>query len=125
MIPIEQDRRGESSTPAVSCIHGVMHAVSTEKMPICGFSRGTHGRFSTARSAEALKTEIGAAGIASQDIVKALNDTGTALQDRRSEVPSLDSEDALGAVSQFTEKDRFIRNATEPGPAPFTRSIHK
>lgn len=47
-------------------------------------------------SPEALKTKIDAAGIEDQDIVKALNDTVTALQDRKSKVPSLDSEDALG-----------------------------
>lgn len=54
-------------------------------------------------SPEALKTKIDAAGIEDQDIVKALNDTVTALQDRKSKVPSLDSEDALGAASQSSE----------------------
>ena len=54
-------------------------------------------------SPEALKTKIDAAGIEDQDIVKALNDTVTALQDRESKVPSLDSEDALGVASQSSE----------------------
>jgi len=54
-------------------------------------------------SAEGLKTKIDAAGIENQDIIKALNDTVTSLQDRKTTVPSLDSEDALGAASQSPE----------------------
>nr|WP_319396588.1 AAA family ATPase [uncultured Desulfobacter sp.] len=54
-------------------------------------------------SAEALKTKIDAAGIEDQDIVKALNDTVTTLQDRKSKVPSLDSDNALDTVSQSPE----------------------
>ncbi len=54
-------------------------------------------------NAEALKTKIDAAGIESQDIVKALNDSLTTLQDRKEKVLSLDSEDGLGSVSQSPE----------------------
>jgi energy-coupling factor transporter ATP-binding protein EcfA2 len=54
-------------------------------------------------SAEALKTKIDAAGIESQDIIKALNDSVTTLQDRKSKVPLLDSEDALVSISQSPE----------------------
>lgn len=54
-------------------------------------------------SAEALKTKIDAAGIESQDIIKALNDTLTTLQNRKSKVSSLDSEEALGSTSQSPE----------------------
>jgi energy-coupling factor transporter ATP-binding protein EcfA2 len=54
-------------------------------------------------SAEALKIKIDAAGIENQDIIKALNDTVTSLQDRKTKVPSLDSEDALGTTSQSPE----------------------
>ena len=54
-------------------------------------------------SGEALKTKIDAAGIENQDIIKALNDTVTSLQDRKAKVPSLDSEDALGTASQSPE----------------------
>ena len=54
-------------------------------------------------SAEALKTKIDAAGIENQDIIKALNDTLTTLQGRKSKVPSLDSEDSLGSTNQSPE----------------------
>ena len=54
-------------------------------------------------SGEVLKTKIDAAGIENQDIIKALNDTVTSLQDRKAKVPSLDSEDALGTASQSPE----------------------
>ncbi|PKK88398.1 MAG: hypothetical protein CVV64_18950 [Candidatus Wallbacteria bacterium HGW-Wallbacteria-1] len=54
-------------------------------------------------SAEAFKTKIDAAGIESQDIIKALNDTLTTLQDRKSKVPSFESEDALGSTSKSLE----------------------
>jgi len=54
-------------------------------------------------SAEVLKTKIDAAGIENQEIIKALNDTLTTLQDRKEKVPSLDSEDALGYANQSPE----------------------
>ena len=54
-------------------------------------------------SGEALKTKIDAAGIEDQDIIKALNDIVTALQDRKSKLLSLDLEDALGAAIQSPE----------------------
>ena len=54
-------------------------------------------------SAEVLKTKIDAAGIENQDIIKALNDTLTTLQGRKSKVPSLDSEEALGSTNQSPE----------------------
>lgn len=44
-----------------------------------------------------------AAGIENQDIIKALNDTLTTLQGRKSKVPSLDSEEALDSTSQSPE----------------------
>lgn len=49
---------------------------------------------------EALKTKIDAAGIENQEIIKALNDTVTTLQDRKSKVSSLDSEDVLSSFNQ-------------------------
>jgi energy-coupling factor transporter ATP-binding protein EcfA2 len=64
-------------------------------------------------SAEALKTKIDAAGIENQDIIKALNDTVTTLQDRKSKVPSLDSIDALGTVSQSLEWIEGIRKISQ------------
>jgi len=64
-------------------------------------------------SPEALKTKIDAAGIEDQDIVKALNDTVTALKDRKSKVPSLDSEDALGTASQSPEWIEGIRKISQ------------
>ncbi len=54
-------------------------------------------------SPEELKTKIDAAGIEDKAIVKALNDTVTALQDRKSKVLFLNSEDALGTSSQSPE----------------------
>lgn len=64
-------------------------------------------------SGEALKTKIDAAGIENQDIIKALNDTVTSLQDRKTKVPSLDSEDSLGTVSQSPEWIEKIRKISE------------
>lgn len=64
-------------------------------------------------SGEALKTKIDAAGIENQDIIKALNDTVTSLQDRKTKVPSLDSEDALGTASQSPEWIEEIRNISK------------
>ena len=64
-------------------------------------------------SGEALKTKIDAAGIENQDIIKALNDTVTSLQDRKIKVPSLESEDALGTVSQSSEWIEEIRNISK------------
>lgn len=64
-------------------------------------------------SGEALKTKIDAAGIENQDIIKALNDTVTSLQDRKTKVPSLDSEDALGAASQSPEWIEEIRKISQ------------
>jgi len=64
-------------------------------------------------SSEALKTKIDAAGIENPDILKALNDTVTSLQDRKTKVPSLDSEDALGAASQSLEWIEEIRKISK------------
>ncbi len=64
-------------------------------------------------SIEALKTKIDAAGIENQDIIKALNNTITSLQDRKTKVPSLDSEDALGTASQSPEWIEEIRKISE------------
>lgn len=64
-------------------------------------------------SGEALKTRIDAAGIENQDIIKALNDTVTFLQDRKTKVLSLDSEDALGTASQSPEWIEEIRNISK------------
>jgi energy-coupling factor transporter ATP-binding protein EcfA2 len=64
-------------------------------------------------SPEALKTKIDAAGIEDQDIIKALNDTVTSLQDRKTKVPSLDSEDALGTTSQSSEWIEEIRKISK------------
>ena len=64
-------------------------------------------------SPEALKTKIDAAGIENQDTIKALNDTVTSLQDRKTKVPSLDSEDALGTASQLPEWIEEIRNISK------------
>jgi len=64
-------------------------------------------------SPEALKTKIDAAGFEDQDIVKALNDTVIALQDRKTKVPSLDSEDALGTASQAPEWIEGIRKISQ------------
>ncbi|MGF7186065.1 energy-coupling factor transporter ATP-binding protein EcfA2 [Desulfitispora alkaliphila] len=64
-------------------------------------------------SPEALKTKIDAAGIEDQDIVKALNDTVTTLQDRKSKLPSLDSDDALGNISQSPEWIEDIRKISQ------------
>ena len=52
--------------------------------------------------AEALKTKIDAAGIENQDTTNALNDTITTLQDRKTKLTSLDSEDALKISTQPT-----------------------
>ena len=64
-------------------------------------------------SAEALKTKIDAAGIESQDIIKALKDTVTTLQDRKTKVPSLDSEDTLGTASQSPKWIEEIRKISQ------------
>jgi energy-coupling factor transporter ATP-binding protein EcfA2 len=64
-------------------------------------------------STEALKTKIDAAGIEDQEIINALIDTVTALQDRKSKVPSLDSEDALGRSNQSTEWIEEIRKISQ------------
>jgi energy-coupling factor transporter ATP-binding protein EcfA2 len=64
-------------------------------------------------SAEALKTKIDAAGIENQEIIKALNDTLTTLQDRKTKVPSLDSEDALGYANQSPEWIEEIRKISQ------------
>ncbi|QBG48887.1 hypothetical protein EGM51_16315 [Verrucomicrobia bacterium S94] len=54
-------------------------------------------------SIEVLNTKIDAAGIENQDIIKALNDTITSLQDRKIKVSSFDSIDELGTSSQSPE----------------------
>ena len=64
-------------------------------------------------STEALRTKIDAAGIENQDIIKAINDTVTTLQDRKSKVPSLDSEDALDNSSQSPEWIEEIRKISQ------------
>ncbi len=64
-------------------------------------------------SAEALKTKIDAAGIENQEIIKALNDTLTTLQDRKTKVPLLDSEDALGSANQSPEWIEEIRKISQ------------
>lgn len=64
-------------------------------------------------NAEALKTKIDAAGIENQEIIKALNDTLTSLQDRKTKVPSLDSEDALGSANQSPEWIEEIRKISQ------------
>ena len=64
-------------------------------------------------SIEELKTKIEAAGIENPDIIKALNDTVTSLQDRKNKVSSLDSEDALGAVSQSPEWIEEIQKVSQ------------
>jgi hypothetical protein len=64
-------------------------------------------------STDAIKTKIDAAGIENQDIIRALNDTVTTLQDRKSKVPSLDSEDALGNSNQSLEWVEEIRKISE------------
>ncbi len=64
-------------------------------------------------SAEALKTKIDAAGIENQEIIKALNDALTTLQDRKAKVPSLDSEDALGSANQSPEWIEEIRKISQ------------
>lgn len=79
-------------------------------------------------STEALKTKIDAAGIESQDIIKALNDTVTALQDRKTKVSSLDSEDALGGTSQppeWMEKIRKISQAYEDSAKKYEEDAEK
>ena len=64
-------------------------------------------------SIEELKTKIDAAGIENPDIIRALNDIVTFLQDRRNKVSSLDSEDALRAVSQFPEWIEEIKKISQ------------
>lgn len=64
-------------------------------------------------SAEALKTKIDAAGIENEDIIKALNDTLSSLQKRKTQVPSLDSEDALETISQSPEWVEEIRKISQ------------
>ncbi len=64
-------------------------------------------------NAEALKIKIDAAGIENQEIIKALNDTLTSLQDRKTKVPSLDSEDALGSANQSPEWIEEIRKISQ------------
>lgn len=64
-------------------------------------------------STEELKTKIDAAGIDNPDIIKALNDTFTSLQDRKNKVSSLDSEDALGVISQSSEWIEKIRKISK------------
>lgn len=64
-------------------------------------------------SAEALKTKIDAAGIENQDIIKALNDTVTSLQNRKTKISSLDSEDVLGTASQSPEWIKEIRKISK------------
>lgn len=51
-------------------------------------------------NAESLKTKMDAAGIENQEIIKALTDTAIALQDRKTKLPLLDSEDALTSIDQ-------------------------
>ena len=64
-------------------------------------------------STEELKTKIDAAGIDNPDIINALNDTFTSLQDRKNKVSSLDSEDALGVISQSSEWIEKIRKISK------------
>ncbi len=64
-------------------------------------------------SVEALKTKIDAAGIEEQNIITALNDTVITLQDRKSKLPSLDSEDALGTINQSPECIEEIRKISQ------------
>lgn len=64
-------------------------------------------------STEDLKPKIDAAGIDNPDIINVLNDTVTSLRDRRNKVPSLDSEDALGAVSQSPEWIEKIKKVSQ------------
>lgn len=64
-------------------------------------------------STEELKTKIDAAGIDNPDIIKALNDTFTSLQDRKNKVSSLDPEDALGVISQSSEWIEKIRKISK------------
>ena len=64
-------------------------------------------------SVEALKTKIDAAGIDNPDIIKAINDTVTFLQDRKTKLLSLDSDDALGTASQFPEWIEEIRKISQ------------
>ena len=64
-------------------------------------------------SKESLKTKIDAAGIENQDIIKALNDTVTSLQDRKIKLLSLDSEEALENASQSPEWIEKIRNISQ------------
>ncbi len=64
-------------------------------------------------SAEALKTKIDAAGIENQEIIKALNDTFTTLQDRKAKVSLLDSEDALGVANQSPQWIEEVRKISQ------------
>ena len=64
-------------------------------------------------SVEAFKTKIDAAGIENPDIINALNDTVTSLQDRKNKVSSLDSEYALGAASQSPEWIEEIQKVSQ------------
>jgi energy-coupling factor transporter ATP-binding protein EcfA2 len=64
-------------------------------------------------SAEALKTKIDAAGIENEDIIKDLNDTLSSLQKRKTQVLSLDSEDALETISQSPEWIEDIRKISQ------------
>lgn len=64
-------------------------------------------------SHEALKTKIDAAGIENQDIIKAMNDTFTSLQDRKTKVMLFDSEDVLEPTSQSPDWIEEIRKISK------------
>lgn len=64
-------------------------------------------------NAETLRTKIDAAGIENAKTIMALKDTVNALQDRRSKVQSLESEDGLDSLSQFPECIEEIREISQ------------
>ncbi len=64
-------------------------------------------------TSDAFKTKIDAAGIEDKDIVKGLMDTVNSLQDRKTKVAFVVSEDSLGTVNQTLEWIEGIRNISQ------------
>ena len=77
---------------------------------------------------QALKTKIDAAGIDNHKIFRALTDTVTTLQDRKTQLQSLNSEDALVRVGQtppWIEKIRKISQGYEESANKFLEDAAK